>query len=107
MAVRDEVSCAAAQAHVLLGKGGLQEKLRPSLLLVRARRCGARSESEARPGVQGLMSEEAEAPDGLQDWRAPDGYSVYAAGGSAGSDTPRTLVWQSYLKEGDDGGGCS
>lgn len=57
--------------------------------------------------VQALMSEDAELPAGLQDWRAPDGYSVYAAGGAANADTPRTLVWQSYLKEGGKSGGCS
>ena len=58
--------------------------------------------------IQALMSEEAEAPPGLADWQAPQGFSVYAAGGAAGADVPRTLVWQSFLKEGGkDTGGCS
>lgn len=58
--------------------------------------------------VQALMSEEAEAPPGLAEWQAPQGFSVYAAGGAAGADVPRTLIWQSYLKEGGkDSGGCS
>ncbi|KAK9819392.1 hypothetical protein WJX81_001745 [Elliptochloris bilobata] len=55
-----------------------------------------------------LMSEEEVAPPGLQEWRPPEGFSVYAAGAAAGADVPRTLVWQSYLKEGGkDSGGCS
>ena len=54
--------------------------------------------------IQALMSEEAKAPPGLADWQAPQGFSVYAAG----ADVPRTLVWQSFLKEGGkDSSGCS
>ena len=58
--------------------------------------------------LQALMSEEAQAPPGLADWRAPQGFSVYAAGAAAGAHMPRTLIWQSFLKEGGkDSGGCS
>lgn len=53
------------------------------------------------------MSEEEAAPAGLQDWTPPKGFDVYAAGGEAGAGAPRTLVWQSYLKEGGSEGGCS
>ena len=66
------------------------------------------SASQQAACMQALMSEEAEAPPGLADWQAPQGFSVYAAGGAAGADVPRTLVWQSFLKEGSkDSGGCS